>query len=478
MSTPVRPASDVRTRLRLQAEKFMWDAFWANEPESPARSRRLARFADRMNGREVTERYIIGLRAWDATLRGEPAGTALRHAQRVLDKGGLSWTDETRGFEVPVLVAMVFMYADRPGRAEELFAAGIAEFEREGWRGAHLSFGYTLLGYIRFRRGRLVEAEDFARHGLRLAERVGPRTPVHWYAVAVSVEVLLARGRVEEAAELAERYDFGEPFPAAVVFPDVQGVYGELLLACGDHRAAAAQLAGAGRRLDTRGMRNPAWCPWQLHLAQAEACDPDGAGRERARATALDALRRARNFGTPSAVGMALRVVAEVGTGAERAKLLEEAVTCLEGSPAGYELARALVALGIELRRTGRPEEAAHHLQRGLETAVQCGADGLAEQARSELDTADLRPRRLRTDDMDALTEGEREVAARTARGLGPVEIARELATEEQAVTRLLSDVYRKLGTDREGLGEALAVPDETGRGRHAVRALHGRTGE
>jgi ATP/maltotriose-dependent transcriptional regulator MalT len=126
---------------------------------------------------------------------------------------------------VPALVALSFMYADRPGRAEELFADGIAEFERQGWRGAHLSLGYTLLAYIRYRHGRLAEAEDFARDGLRLADRVGRRLPVEWYAVAVLVEVLLARGRTADAVAVAEKYAFGEPFPAAVVFPDAQAVH-------------------------------------------------------------------------------------------------------------------------------------------------------------------------------------------------------------------------------------------------------------
>lgn len=209
---------DARVRLRMQSEQFMWDAFRADEPDSPARSRRLARLADRLTGRDLTERYVIGLRAWDATLRGEPAHVALHHAERAL-AGGLGWAEADRGFEVPVLVALTFMYADRPGRTEELFATGIADFESQGWHGAHLSFGYTLLAYVRYRRGRLTEAEDFARAGLRLAQRVGPGTPVHWYSVGVLIEILLARGKITEAAQTGEDHAFGAPFPAAVTFP-------------------------------------------------------------------------------------------------------------------------------------------------------------------------------------------------------------------------------------------------------------------
>lgn len=446
-----RMTADARVRLRMQSEQFMWDAFRADEPDSPARSRRLTRLADRLTGRDLTERYVIGLRAWDATLRGEPAHIALEHAERAL-AGGLGWAEADRGFEVPILVALTFMYADRPGRTEELFAAGIADFESQGWHGAHLSFGYTILAYVRYRRGRLAEAEDFVRAGLRLAERVGPGTPVHWYAVATLVEILLARGRVDEATLTAEEYDFGAPFPAAVTFPDAQIVYGQLLLARGLTKEAAAELASAGRRLDPRGIRNPSWCPWQLHLARAESHDAP----ERAVATALEAVQRARQYGAPSAVGQALRAAAEVSSGSSRVKLLEESVSHLERSPAAYELACALVALGTELRRSGRPKEAAEHLYRGLDAAVQCGADGLVEEARDELAAAGLRPRRLHSTETDTLTARERAAAVLTVRGCAADQIAEELHIDEQSVVRLLSAVYRKVGTDRSGLPAAL----------------------
>ncbi|MFC4501003.1 MULTISPECIES: ATP-binding protein [Streptomyces] len=382
LAREIRVTQDPKDRLRLLSEQFMWDAFRADEPDHPARSRRLARLADRLTGRDLTERYVIGLRTWDAIQRGEPAHVALQHAERALD-GGLGWAEPDRLFEVPVLVALAFTYADRPDRTEELFAAGIADFEKQGWRGAHLSFGYTLLGYVRLRRGRLAEAEDLVRAGLRLAERVGPGTPAHWYAVGILIETLLARGRVAEATRTAADHAFAAPFPAAVVFPDAQTVHGELLLARGLTGQAAAELASVGRRLDRRGIRNPAWCPWQLHLARAQAHDAP----ELAHATAREALTRARHFGTPSAIGQALRTAAEVTTGATRVDYLKEAVHHLEQSSATYELACALVALGTELRRKGETE-AADYLERGHDMARRCGADGLAEASGMLLPTS------------------------------------------------------------------------------------------
>jgi DNA-binding CsgD family transcriptional regulator len=457
LAREIRVTDDARVRLRMLAEQFMWDAFRADEPDHPSRSRRLTGLADRLRGRDLTERYVIGLRAWDAVLRGEPAHVVLHHAERAL-AGGLGWAEPDRGFEVPVLVALSFMYADRPGRTEELFTAGIADFERQGWRGAHLSFAYTLLGYVRYRRGRLSEAEDFVRAGLRLAERVGPGTPAHWYAVGILIEVLLARGRVTEAARTGEQYSFRAPFPAAVVFPDAQTVHGELLLARGRTKEAAEELSAAGRRLEPRGIRNPAWCPWQLHLARAEAHEtPD-----RAQATAVEAVARARQFGTPSAIGQALRTAAEVSSGADRLKYLEESVAHLERSPAGYELACALVSLGTELRRTGHPGDAAEHLYRGLEAAVQCAADALAETARDELAAAGLRPRRLHSTATDTLTSTERTAATLAAAGHTEPEIAHHLHLDEPTITHLLSAALRKLGTDHTGLKAALSTQDPT----------------
>ncbi|MCX5409075.1 AAA family ATPase [Streptomyces sp. NBC_00335] len=356
---------DLRGRLRLQSEQFMWDAFNAAEPDSPARSRRLAKLADRLAGRDLTERYVIGLRAWDACLRGEPVDVVLHHAGRVLETE-FSWAYADRGFEVPVLVAMVHMYADRPERAEELFEAGTAEFERQGWRGAHLSFAYSLRAYIRYRRGRLAEAEELARAGLRLAERVGRRTPVHWYAIAILVTTLLARGRADEAWELVREHEYGEPFPAAVVFPDSQTVYAELLLARGQAKAAAAELEAVDRRLTPRGIQNPSWCPWRLHLARAVSAEDPA----RARELAEEAVRRARAFGAASGIGQALRVAAEVAAPQDRRALLEEAVSVLSASPAAYELALALAALGEERGDT-------ELLLRAVLAARACGADGL-----------------------------------------------------------------------------------------------------
>ena len=379
-----RTAESRRGWLRLQVWNLMWCAFDADEQGSAARSARLAELAERIEAEQDTSvagRYILGLRAWDAVVRGEHKDTVTHFADLAL-AGGLSWTDQEWAFEVPVLTALSYMYTDQPERCEELFARGIAEFEEAGWRGAHLSFGHTILGYARYRCGDLAEAERGARLGLEIANRVGEGLPVHWYAVGTLIAVLVARGRLDEAVALAERYDFHAPYSAAVVFPDAQTVRGGLLLAVGDHRGAAAELAGAGARLDSREMRNPGWCSWQRRLASTRAALGEP---QLARELADDALARAERFGADSAVGMELRSCAALAGGAERLALLERSVTLLDRCTAPYEQALAVLDFGRALRADGQAGQAGKQFQRALELAGACSADLLAEQARREL---------------------------------------------------------------------------------------------
>lgn len=136
-----------------------------------------------------------------------------------------------------------------------------------------------------------------------------------------------------------------------------------------------------------------------------------------------------------------MRITAEVASGSARIKLLEESVSHLERSPAAYELACAVVRLGAEPRRAGRPKDAADPLYRGLEAAVQCGADGPVEQARDELAAAGPRPRLLHSTEADTLTTRERTAAALTIRGESAARVTEELHTDETGVVRLLSAV-------------------------------------
>ncbi|MFG3497543.1 LuxR C-terminal-related transcriptional regulator [Streptomyces sp. NPDC047886] len=93
-----------------------------------------------------------------------------------------------------------------------------------------------------------------------------------------------------------------------------------------------------------------------------------------------------------------------------------------------------------------------------METAVACGADTLASEARHQLAAAGRRPRRLHVSEQDTLTVAESAVARHAALGLDNRAIAAEMSIDTQTVSELLSAVFTKLGTDRLGLRRALGM--------------------
>lgn len=360
--------------MRLQAAHFMWEGMQAAEDDGPARSRRLTRNADHLKGRDNAERALLTLRAFDAMMRGENAQLIVDLCERALIDGsparGLGWTDSEWGFELPTMVGIAYTFVDQLDRAESLFGEAVRAFEISGWSGAHLAFAHTFLGMVHRRRGRLAEAEGFLREGLRLADRVGSGLPVHWDAACLLIDTLLARGRTEEARRIADRYDFGPPYPSAMVLPDGPSMRGRLLLAEGRKEEAIAELEAAGAVLESRERFNGVWAPWAGDLARALADD------DPARAAHLAARNRvhAERFGTPTAMGEALRCVALFAPPERAAQLLAQAVGHLEKSSSAYEHALARVDYGIAI---GSHRE----LARAQKQAMACGAEGLAARA-------------------------------------------------------------------------------------------------
>ncbi|MFI5529230.1 ATP-binding protein [Kitasatospora sp. NPDC051853] len=370
-------------RERLEVAHFMFAAFRAEAPDGPERFRRLERYGRGLPPGGGPATVVSVLRCWELTLRGGDAKEAMALADWVLEDGRLpaelGWTNTTWGFELPGVLGIACLYADRADRARALFEEAVTAYQVAGWSGGHLGFALFLTGLHRFRCGELAEAEELLRRSLRIAGRIAPGTPLQWFAVGVLADTLLARGRPEEAVELARRHAFEPPYPAVMVLPDAPTLYGRLLLARGDTAGAAEALARAGTALDARGWRNPVWAPWTGHLALALLPgDP-----ARARELAEESVRRAEEFGPDSAVGSALRLAAPVHGGPRALPLLEEAVRRLESSPARYEHALALVDLGEALTGAGHPGAARRRLTEGLALAVRCGADGLAGRARS-----------------------------------------------------------------------------------------------
>lgn len=196
---------------------------------------------------------------------------------------------------------------------------------------------------------------------------------------------------------------------------------------------------------------------WRSSAALASLSVGD---RARARDLAGRELELARRFGAPRAIGIALRSLGLSASGAEQLRLLGDSVSVLERSRARLEHARALADLGGALRRAGERAAAREPLRQALEFATLCGAEPLADRARTELLATGSRPRKQLRTGADALTPTERQAATLAAEGLSNPQIAQALFISRKTVEKRLSDAYRKLDIrSRDQLARALAAP-------------------
>ncbi|GAA3847959.1 AAA family ATPase [Streptomyces coacervatus] len=285
------------TKMRLQAVQYMWEGIYAGEATSPGRSQRLADLASTCTGRDNSERALLMLRGFDALLRGENAEEVVELCDRALVNGrlapGLGWTDTEWGIELLLMLANSYTYTDRLDRAESLYNEALRTYESAGWSGGHLALAHAHVGIGHRRRGRLREAEDSLRESLRLAERVGRGLPLYWCISCNLVEVLLARGHVDDAWAIADQTGFAPPYTSAMVMPDPRSVRGRLLLAVGRTKDGINELEEVEKAVAARGHHNPVLVPWALDLARALASeDPVRAGR-----LAADTRRQAELFG-------------------------------------------------------------------------------------------------------------------------------------------------------------------------------------
>lgn len=366
-------------RLRLRAVHYMWEGLHPGEEHLPERSEELAALAATCTGRDNSERVLLILRGFDLMMRGDNAEEVVEYCDRALVGGhlppGLGWTDTEWGIEPLLMLATAYAYADRLDRAESLYAQALHAYDSAGWGGGHLALAHAYVGLGRRRRGRLQDAEASLRASLRIAERVGRGLPLYWTTTCNLVDTLLARGHVDEAWEIAERYGFAPPYPSTIVLPDPRSVRGRLLLATGRREEGINELEAAEKAAVARGHHNTVVASWAGDLARALA----GEDPRRAADLAVAVRRQAERCGTDTAIGEALRVAAALQTGQRATALHAQAVACLEKSPCAYEHAAARVEYGIALR-------SAAELRKGLALARSCGADGLVAQARRALD--------------------------------------------------------------------------------------------
>ena len=346
------------------------------------------------------------------------------------------------------------IYAGALAQAARLYRDSIADAAQ---RGNRLAVGWqsALCSKASLRLGEIRRAEAEARLGFDTFEEGSGEPGVAW-CVAHLLDALLARGALDEAAELV-----GRDLVAASAAPTLPVALLHTSLAhfhnARGHPEAALREAWAAGRLVSATISNPYCCDWRSAAALALGA----LGRDdEARAVAEDELVDARRFGVAEAEGASLRTLGIVARGAVGVQALSDSVAVLEHAEGRLEHARSLLELGAALRREGARGEARDVLRAALDETARIGASGLADRAHEELVAAGARPRRDRRllTGRESLTAGEDRIAVLAADGLSNREIAQRQFVTVKAVEWHLRNVFRKLDiSSRDELPEILA---------------------
>jgi DNA-binding CsgD family transcriptional regulator len=416
-------------------------------PAALARARKL--YESGLQGRTFAERVALAALAGEGDAVVATAEDAIACALGALGDGRLL---AEAGAEAPSYWYAVsgLVLADSLEPAHAAVDAGQADARAKGsMLGSALAYCFQAL--LEHRIGDLAAAEADFRQAIEIAPSA--RWAAKTYALAFLIDILLDRGRPDEAAAVVAASGMPDIAPPVLPFLMLQQSRGRLRIKLGEVDSGMADMHTAAKGFAAGSFGACLW-PWRSLHALELAREGDS-GRALQLAQEEEALVRA--FGAPRACGVSLRTVGVVQGGDVGLTALREAVDVLDGSPATLVRARALVDLGALLRRAGRRAEALAPLRDGLDLAHRCAADALAKQARGELVLAGARPRRDAAHGRDALTASELRVARMAADGMTNREIAQDLFVSLRTVETHLTHVYRKLSIDsRDALARRL----------------------
>ena len=405
------------------------------------------------------ELAVLGMAARACVLAatGVSAAGAAAEAGRA-HAGGRPPEDPFGGGYWCLMAGAAAVWSDRFDLSERLIGGMLAEARRSG-SAVGLRVASAMRSMLQFRRGALPDAEADARFALSMTDELIGTDAFVSLAYAMLAQVALERAAPRAALEQL-LVDLEDPRVDTDALTYQQFLHSRacLRVALGDDRGGLEEFLATGRFAWEWGAVNPALTPWRSEAGLAASRLGE---HERARPLVAEELERARRFGAPRALGMALRAEALVVADGSTESLLTEAVAVLEDSGARLEHARALIDLGAVMRRGGRRARAQTPLRSGMEIATRCGAQRLAARAREELAATGARPRRIALSGVQSLTPSERRVARLAADGMTNRAIAQVLFVTEKTVEGHLAHAFDKLGVRsrtrlRDALGEAL----------------------
>jgi DNA-binding CsgD family transcriptional regulator len=346
-------------------------------------------------------------------------------------------------------VSEVLMMAERTEEAVAQSEYGLDV--ARGW-GHQFMIGFALTYQAASLRtaGNLDAADAAAREAMEIltACRASPDSTAVLGLRATQVEILLDMGQVQKAAALVDRSEPIPIKPRSRMGALLLGARGRLRRSRGEPLSALHDVIASGEYFARHGVVNPLVSSWRFEAALA-AQELDSIPQARIHAEAE--LAGAHRWGTPGAVGRALRLVAQVGYESEARSRLERSVDVLYDSDQRLSLAESLTDLGTLLARQSEQTRAREVLRDAYAIAEEIGCAPLISRSRSELTAAGGRPKRPTRNGNSGLTASERRVAQLAAGDRTNKVIAAELFVGQRTVEIHLTNAYRKLGIDGRG---------------------------
>ena len=342
-----------------------------------------SRLVELASGESWAAHALCALLAATSAFRGEHLDEIVPLVERATGDG-LLFAQRGAGAWTPAHVLAALALVEQHERADEVADDVSAAARAQGSVASALT-AESQRGWSAARLGDLAAAEELLRPVEDTAHTNGMLlvlVNVLWFGR----DLLVERASQADMAAVLESIDLPPAFEEAAGGAWVKAARGRVRIARGDLAGGVRDLRAAGGIYDRLGF-GPLHDPWRSALALAL---PAGAADE-ALALVDAELEDAHRTGLARPLGVALRAKGLLAGGDDGVELLRESVAVLAGSPARFEHAQSIGALGAALRRGGRRADARAPLADGLEQAFRCGAERLVEHARAELIAAGAR---------------------------------------------------------------------------------------
>ena len=248
----------------------------------------------------------------------------LDEAQALLEETLERTGPEAANWDTRAALLWVLVVAERFGTVEESLQPMLAQVHRDGSARGFVA-AYSTLGLLKLRLGALDEADAAARVALRMLQE-GDLAPGLGFAATVLSDIAVEAGQLGEAQALLDLLP-QQGWPAGVGTVLIPAARGRLRLAQGraDDALTDFQACQALFAADVWGM--PIRDTGYVHARSGAALALSRLGEhDRACELAGAELADVRVFGTPRALGIALRVAGLTRGGPEGLELLRDSV--------------------------------------------------------------------------------------------------------------------------------------------------------